>query len=236
MSTTALSSPTRVDTIGTSLERFWSTSGIQFALLCVIAYVIYGHQPQVGAPADALVNFYHGERTRILISAVVSGMAVLYLLWFGAALRTTLAAAGQEGWGAAATAASAALGAVFLLLISVVAILAYWIAGSGNGTLPSGLNDLVWACTVLSSFPRAMLIMAGTFGLWRAGLMSNALFGAGVAAIVLVLLGGTTWVSNGLWAPDGAYARFISPLIGLVWVLVVSGVLLGRRQGAHAGW
>jgi hypothetical protein len=236
MNTTALSSPARVDTIGMSLERFWSTSGIQFALLCVIAYVIYGHQPQVGAPADALVAFYHGDRTRILISAVVSGMAVLYLLWFGAALRTTLAAAGQDGWGAAATAASAALGAVFLLLISVVAILAYWITDSGNGTLVSGLNDLAWACTVLSSFPRAMLIMAGTFGLWRAGLMSNALFGAGVAAIVLVLLGGTTWVSHGFWAPDGGYSRVISPLIGLAWVLVTSWVLLARRQGTQAGW
>jgi hypothetical protein len=28
---------------------------------------------------------------------------------------------------------------------------------------------------VLSSFPRAMLIMAGTFGFWRAWLISNAL-------------------------------------------------------------
>jgi len=236
MNTTALSTPASVDTIGMSLERFWSTSGVQFVLLFVIAYVIYGHQPQVGASADALVAFYQGERTRILISAVVSGMAVLYLLWFGAALRATLAAAGQDGWGAAATAASAALGAVFLLLIAVVAILAHAIAGPGNGALMSGLNDFAWACTVLSSFPRAMLIMAGTFGLWRSGLMSNALFGAGVTAIVLVLLGGTTWLSNGFWAPDGTYSRLVSPLIGLVWVLVASGVLLARRQGAHAGW
>ena len=30
---------------------------------------------------------------------------------------------------------------------------------------------------------RAMLIMAGTFGLWRAGLISNARFAAGVAAL-----------------------------------------------------
>jgi hypothetical protein len=35
-----------------------------------------------------------------------------------------------------------------------------------------------------------------TFGLWRAALISNALFAAGVAAVVLVLLGGTTWLSD----------------------------------------
>jgi hypothetical protein len=60
------------------------------------------------------------------------------------------------------------------------------------------------------SFPAAMLIMAETFGLWRAGVISNALFWAGLAAVVLVLLGGTTRSSHGIWAPDGAYSRFIS--------------------------
>ena len=155
----------------------------------IIAYVIYGYQPQVGASADALVAFYDGDRTRILIAAVFSGLAVLNLMWFAAALRTTLADAGQDGWGAAATASSAAVGALFLLLITVGAALAYSIAGSGNHTLTSGLNDFAWACVVLSSFPRAMLIMSAAFGLWRAGLISNALFAAGVAAVVLALAG-----------------------------------------------
>ncbi|HEX4536134.1 MAG TPA: hypothetical protein VH140_04220, partial [Candidatus Acidoferrum sp.] len=94
-------------------------------------------------------------------------------MWFAGALRTTVADAGQDGWGAAATAASAALGALFLLLIAVVAALAYSIAGSGNQMLTSGLNDFVWAGFVLSSFPRAMLVMAAAFGLWRARLIST---------------------------------------------------------------
>jgi len=89
---------------------------------------------------------------------------------------------------------------------------------------------------VLTSFPRAMLIMAGTFGFWRAGLISNALFAAGVAAVVLVLLGGTTWLSGGFWAPDGAYSRFVSPIIGLAWVLVVSRILLSRSPATRAAW
>ena len=110
------------------------------------------------------------------------------------------------------------------------------IAGSGNHTLTSGLNDFAWAGVVLTSFPRAMLIMSGTFGLWRAGLISNALFAAGVAAVVLVLLGGTTWLNAGFWAPDGAYSRFVSPIIGLVWVVVVSRVLLTRSPATRAGW
>src|SRR4029077_1100885 len=36
---------------------------------------------------------------RILIAAVFYGLAVLNLMWFAGGLRTTLAAAGQDGWG-----------------------------------------------------------------------------------------------------------------------------------------
>jgi magnesium-transporting ATPase (P-type) len=234
-STTAMPQSTSVFTTRAFWERFWRTGGIQFLVCFIIAYVIYGSQPQVGASADTLVAFYNGGRTRILIAAVFSGLAVLNLMWFAAALRTTLADAGQDGWGAAATASSAALGALFILLITVGAALAYSIAGSGNPALTSGLNDFAWAGVVLSSFPRAMLIMSGAFGLWRAALISNGLFAAGVAAVVLVLLGGTTWVSGGFWAPDGAYSRFVSPVICLAWVVVVSRVLL-TQSPARAGW
>ena len=217
-------------------ERLWRTAGIQSLLLFIVAYIVYGHQPEVGASADALAAFYDGNRMRILIAAVFYGLAVLNLMWFAAALRTTLADAGQDGWGAAATASSVALGALFLLLTAVVATLAYSSAGSGNHMLTSGLNDFVWAGFVLTSFPRAMLIMSSAFGLWRAGQISNALFAAGVAAVVLVLLGGTTWLSGGLWAPDGAYSRFVSPAIGVVWGMVVSGVLLRRSPATRAAW
>jgi hypothetical protein len=229
-------SPTGASTGGAFWERLWRLSGINFIVFLIIAYVIYGSQPHVGAPAHTLVAFYDGSSTRILIAAIFGGMAVLNLLWFAAAIRAALADAGQDGWGAAATIASAALGAVSFLLIALSAALAYSIAGSGNDTVTSGLNDFAWASFVLSSFPRAMLIMAGSFGLWRSGQFSNALFGAGVAAIVLVLLGGTTWMSDGFWAPDGVYSRFVSPVIGLVWVLVVSRVLLNRSPVARAGW
>jgi hypothetical protein len=216
-------------------EGLWRRSGNNFVIFAIIAYVIYGSQPQVGASADALVAFYGGHRTRILIAAVFSGLAVLNLMWFAATLRTILADTGQDGWGAAATASSAAVGALFLLLIAVTAGLAYSIAGTGDQSLTSGLNDLVWALVVLTSFPRAMLIMSGSFGLWRAGLITNKLFGAGVAVVVLGVLGGTTWVSGGFWAPDGVYSRFVWPILGLVWVVVFNRVL-ARSPATRAGW
>src|SRR5437899_7042760 len=105
-------------------ERLWRTAGIQSVLCFTVAYIVHGHQPQIGASTDALAAFYDGDRMRILIAAVFYGLAVLNLMWFAGALRNTLADAGQDGWGAAANASSAALGALFLLLIAVVAGLA----------------------------------------------------------------------------------------------------------------
>jgi hypothetical protein len=233
---TATSSSASVYTTPAFWERLWRTAGIQSILCFLVAYIVYGQQPQIGASANALTAFYDVDRMRILIAAVFYGLAVLNLMWFAGALRTTLADAGQDGWGAAATAASAALGALFLFLIAVVAALAYSIANSGNHMLTSSLNGFVWAGFVLTSFSRAMLIMAAAFGLWRARLISNALFAGGVAAVVLVLLGGTTWLSGGFWTPDGVYSRFISPAIGVVWGMVVSGVLLTRSPATRTGW
>ena len=214
-------------------DRLWRSAGIQFVVFLIIAYFIYGDQPKVGSSPDSLVSFYDGNRTRILIATFIFGMAVLNLLWFAAAIRSALRDAGEDGWGSAVTASSAALGGMLFVLMAVGAALAYKIAGSGNNTFISGLNDVVWPCFVMTSFPRAMLIMAGSFGLWRAGMISNTLFAAGIAALVLVLLGGTTWATGGLWAPDGAYSRFISPLIGIVWIVVISGVLLKSPSTAR---
>ena len=217
-------------------ERLWRSAGIQFVVFFVITCFIYGQLPGLGVSAATLEAFYGGDRTRILIATALSGLNVLNLMWFAAAVRTTLADAGQDGWGAAGTAASAAFAALFFLLITTGAALAYSIGNSGIRAPLPVLHTFGWALIVLSSFPRAMLIMSWAFGLWRAQMISNALFAVGVAALLLVLLGGTTWMSDGFWAPDGAYSRFVSPLIGLVWILIVSRVLLTRSPATRAAW
>jgi NAD(P)-dependent dehydrogenase (short-subunit alcohol dehydrogenase family) len=48
------------------------------------------------------------------------------------------------------------------------------------------------------------------------------LFAVGFAFVAFGILGGTTWASGGFWAPDGAYARFVWALLGIVWVVVVT--------------
>ena len=75
--------------------------------------------------------------------------------------------------------AGAAIGAVYFIRMTVRAALAYSVAGSGNEQVTSALNDFSWAVIVLGWFPIAMLVMAGSFGLWRAGIFSSAAFQGG---------------------------------------------------------
>jgi hypothetical protein len=78
-----------------------------------------------------------------------------------------------------------------------------------------------------------MFVMSGAFGLSRASIISNRFFSVGVAAVVLVLLGGTTWASDGFWAPDGAYA-LIAQIVLFAWIAVLSVFLMMRPSAAQA--
>jgi hypothetical protein len=213
-------------------QRVWGGAGIQFLVLFTIAAAVRGMQPKTGASTDTLVAFYDGDRTRIFVSTVIFGFAILNLMWFGAAISSALRDVGKGGWGAAATASSTAFAGILLLIITISTTLAYSIAGAGNAALTSGLNDFAWVLHVLEAFPVAMLIMAGSFGLWRAGMISTRGFTLGVTAMVIVLARTTTWASDGFWAPDGAYSQYISTLVMALWIIGITRVLLVRPSTA----
>ena len=60
-STTAIAVSTSVYTTSAFWERLWRQSGLTFAASFLTAYLVYGTQPHIGAPADALSAFYNGN-------------------------------------------------------------------------------------------------------------------------------------------------------------------------------
>ena len=218
----------------TDWERIWRGSGVVALVLLIIGSVVYGYgnQPKLGASDAKLVSFFDGDRTRILIATVIFCFAFLEQLWFGAALASVLRDAGKGGWGVAAIASSAAMAALLFVLMMLHAALAFSIAGAGSPQVTSAFSDLGWVLGVILAFPAAMFVMSGAFGLWRAGIISKRFFSVGVVAVVLVLLGGTTWASNGFWAPDGAYSS-IAGNVAFVWIAALSGFLVMRYSAAQ---
>ena len=215
-------------------EKNWRGAGIGAVVFFIVGFVIYGGQPKVGASPEELVAFYDGDRTRILVASIVVGFAILNLLWFGAALTSVLRDADMAGWGTAVTTACAVLGGALFLHVTLSAALAYSLVGSGDAGLASALNDTSWVLANLTLFPAAMLIMSGSFGLWRAGLISGRPFGTGITAMVVLLAGTTTWATEGFWSPSGVYARLVTTIVFLAWVTVVSGFITRRRAARRA--
>jgi hypothetical protein len=204
ISTAVAASATTTPKYGAAFfEHLWRGAGVQAVGFAVVGLAVYAFNPFIAAP--------------------ILGLAILNLTWWAAAVRTTLADAGLDGWGAAATAASSAV-AGLLFVVLALGVTTASLAGTGNDAFVSGLNKVGSSLFVLSSFPRAMLVMAPTFGFWRAGLISNKQFVVGVALVILGVLGGTTWIDGTIWAPDGVFARIIWPALGLAFVVAASRV------------
>jgi hypothetical protein len=216
-------------------EHLWRSSGIQGVAFLVVGAILAGIGPEIGTSSDSVAAFYTANSTRLLIATPILALGVLNVVWWTQAIRVALAEVGLDGWGAAATAASAMTGATLFLLISVQAIIAYGVAGFGNGALTSGLNALIVGGFVISSFPRAMLVMAPSFGFWRAGYISNTQFALAVGLVILGVLGGTTWIAGTIWAPDAAFSRIVVPALELIWVVAI-GRVLNRVPSTQVGF
>jgi hypothetical protein len=209
-------------------ERYGRATGIVFVVLFIVSYVIYGTPPKVGASTSDITAFYVGDRGKILTAMVLFGLAVVFLLWFAAAIASALRDVGKAGWGSATIAAGTALATVFFVLIALNAGLAYSIAGYGDEGVLTALSDMSWIIGVTVSYPAALLIGAASIGLSGTRLVPTWFSPIGILAAILVLLGGTTWATSGIWAADGAYSQWITPIIAMAWIVTTSGLLYVR--------
>jgi hypothetical protein len=191
-------------------EHLWRGAGVQSVAFFLIGLAVYTIVPDVGA----------------YIAAPILGLAILNLTWWMAALRTTLADHGLDGWGAAGTTAAAGVAGMLLVLVALGVTIAS-VADTADPALVAGLTTFGSAAWVLSSFPRAMFVMAGSFGFWRAQLITDRQFVVAVGLVILGVLGGTTLFADGIWSPTGALSLIILPALELVWVVAVSRVLNG---------
>jgi hypothetical protein len=208
-------------------ERLWRLDGVVFVVLAVVAFALAGPRPGLAASPAALDAYFVGNESPVLVGAILTALGLLALLWFATGIRAVLAQAGQDGWGSAVTTGASVTAALLLLQCAVIATLAYTIAQAGNDAITGALNDLAWAIFVLSSWPRAMLILASTFGLWRAARASRPVVAGGAAIGLATLLAGTTWEADfgALWRPDGIWSAAVAPILDLLWVLGASRVI-----------
>src|SRR5439155_13467857 len=184
-------------------ERYGRATGIVFVVLFIVSFVIYGSAPKVGASTADITSFYVGDRGKVLTAMVLFGLAIVFLLWFVAAIASALRDAGKAGWGSATIATKTTLNTIFLVLIALNAALAYSIAGYGDQGVITALSDMCWIVGVTVSYPAALPIGAPSLRLSGTTLVPNWSSQVVIVAALLIQLGGTQWAPNAAEAQEG---------------------------------
>lgn len=213
------------------LELWARGSGAIAGALAIAALLVAGKTPGVNASAADVSAAYSDNRGRLLAAILIVSGSLVFLLWFVGALANVLREAGMGGWAATIIAALTARAVLQFMIVTIHAGLAYKIAEDGEAGVVLALRDLTLALGVIASLPIAVVLFASAIGLRKAKIAPAWYGRAGVVGAAVVLLGGTTWARDGLWAPDGLFSLVVV-VIALAWMFTTSGLLL---RAAPAG-
>jgi hypothetical protein len=102
------------------LERFGLLAGALAAVLWTAGvFVLEGAGNPAGPESgDVIADFYRDDRVAILIAATLHGLGGVLFLWFVAALRSTLEAAGSPQWLANAMLVGGTAGGALMLVMT----------------------------------------------------------------------------------------------------------------------
>jgi thiol-disulfide isomerase/thioredoxin len=97
-SAAAVAADTNASSSSVRFERLWRLGGVA----SVVAFALSGVQPGILASREALRAYYVGNEFLLLIAVALSGVGIVGLLWFAAAIRAWsrrwACLAGRRGW------------------------------------------------------------------------------------------------------------------------------------------
>jgi hypothetical protein len=208
--------------------RAWSSlAGIAFVVLAVIGAVFLYDGPQGSSPAKMAAWYGSGSnRTHINIGWVLTGLALLCLIWFVAAVRDRVAAAEQ----------AEARGASFLSGLVTIGGTAFVAAGVCQIGIASGIKTMsddtyhhqVYSGLIHAAGDASYIILAGS-----GVAMASLIFAVALATLNFGLL--PRWVGwFGVVAGVAAIFSlfFFTMLVWLLWIAVTSVVLYMRAPAA----
>jgi hypothetical protein len=204
--------------------RAWSSlGGVAFTVLAVIGAVLLYDGPQASSPAKMTAWYSSGShRTHINIGWVLSGLALLFLIWFVAGVRERVAVAEQ----------AAAPGGSFLTTLITMGGTVFVAAGLCQIGIADGIKTMsddtyhhqVYSGLIHAAGDASYIILAGS-----GVAMASMIFAIALAIFAYGLL--PRWVGwFGVVAGVAAIFSlfFFTMLVWLLWIAVAS-LLLYRR-------
>lgn len=197
-------------------ERRALLTGAVFAVLLVASFVVSGETPGADDSVEEVVSFYSDNESEVVISAIVSGLSAVFLLFFVGSLGSLLRSA--EGPTDALSAVARAGGVVAAVGVLIFAGLLFTLGDAADTLAPEATQTLN-ALNADFFFPLA-------------GGLATLLFATGLVAVrtraLPVWLGWSALViAVAIFTPLG----FFGFLASIAWILVTSVVLsLGRER------
>ena len=166
------------------------------------------------------------QRSALLASVCLSGLAVIAFMVFLGTLVTRLRAAGQELLAVIAFGAGFVTASIWYVWLSFEGVLAWT---SAEGLDPTVVKTLMAAADFAFPFPVAALVVASSVAAWRSATLPTWLARVGLVGGLWVIVGAVSMARTGFFAPTSG-ARLTGWGFFFLWVLVVSIVLLRRQQ------
>jgi hypothetical protein len=202
--------------------RLSPLSGIAFVVLLILGIVVVsGNTPEIDDPAAKIASYYGDHQAKETLAVILVALAALSLCVFSVSLRNFL----REG------AAEDSLWPTVALIGGVVAVAGVFFAGAIHLTLVEGGDknispEAMVAINAIDS--ESLLAFVVPLGIMLIGVAGSTLSGGGALPkwmgwVALVL--GFVFFTPVFW---------ISMLLTLIWILVVSVVMSRRAEPAAA--
>ncbi|HXG76552.1 MAG TPA: hypothetical protein VNJ53_08280 [Gaiellaceae bacterium] len=210
-------------------DRWAPLTGIVFVALIVVTFFVpAASPPSAEDPASDVVAWFADHETALLTSGYLSGLALVFFVWFLGSLQRRLTDGGEPRIAVVAFGGGLVLAGIAVIGNAISQYLAWGLARElDEETVRAlwllGFGGLAYA------FPLVVLVEATALAALRSKVFPQWYGALGFLAGLWYAIGGAAYANDGFFSPTGAYG-FIGFLVFLVWVLLTSILMLVPRE------
>jgi hypothetical protein len=120
------------------LDQAEPLTGFVFLALLILSFVVGGSPPDPGDPTEKVVRFWQDHDEVQIAASLLAGFAAVFLVWFGAVVRTML----RDAEGAPARLAATAFGGFLLIAAGGLALAGFqFTAANTVGDVPATVTQ-----------------------------------------------------------------------------------------------
>jgi hypothetical protein len=209
----------------TKWDRWAPFSGIAFIGVIVVTFFLPPKSPPTVADSAAeWASHLQDHRTALLISSYLTGIAMVFFLFFLGSLVSRLRGAGEMRLATVALGGGLVTAGIWVGWMSLEASLTWDLV---NDVQAGDVKVLLGTADFGFPIPLATLVGATSIAAWRSRIWPTWLSLIGIFSALWIVVGGAALMRNGFFSPHGGY-RLVGFLLFFVWMLLAAIFMLVR--------